>query len=655
MSVRQPSRVLARLLLVAMVLSCAPIAEIARAEEKSTEPADLFKIFERPATTEWPSGKPAESVVAPASATTRATTADTGKDKRENANMSEIALCDADDGTEAARPGYGAPVAKFHPYSTPDFEKEVKAFIAERRRNLVDNQEMNGLHKLYGANSMGKPDLSKAVEARERFFNLTFGAVNPYGAGAVVSICETKRQLQDYLEKYVAQKKLSDAPAELNSCAGAFTTTKELYGKTRNAYRSYASTLKGYLNGRAAAPATNTSALPALELEFRELRSTNQSVLERYMGAPTAEKPVKLETEHQKRLATEFDLLWGTKSFGRKRPTKVLERGGSFSEVLLQIRKEKSQAEAQEKFFQDQALEMKKREEKCGGAVTPAASTVTGDGVKPTNEPAPTSTGGASTPHPRKDKDKPAPPVVPATGSPDDGSDTGAGTDTGGNTRPPRRPAPGSGSTDTGDGHTDDDADPPPRTKPTRSDGSGIGSFVKDNWMWLAGGAVLVGGGVYFYRQYEKDKRQKEYWQNDMNFMSTGTATGVLDTSAVQGAVPGGIALTNVPAGAKLIFTTPPSGASVGTVMSPIALALVDANGAPITTGNVQVEVSCLTPNPCSLDGTKSVSVAGGQVSFQNLKFNQPDQNVTLQFSAPGLPTLTAPSPFSVGGSTQRQ
>jgi len=77
---------------------------------------------------------------------------------------------------------------------------------------------------------------------------------------------------------------------------------------------------------------------------------------------------------------------------------------------------------------------------------------------------------------------------------------------------------------------------------------------------------------------------------------------------------------------------------------------LTDASGSPLSLSGITVQVTCLTPSPCSITGAQAVTSVNGTVTFNSLSFSQADQGVILQFSAVNFPSITAPS-FNVGGS----
>ena len=184
-----------------------------------------------------------------------------------------------------------------------------------------------------------------------------------------------------------------------------------------------------------------------------------------------------------------------------------------------------------------------------------------------------------------------------------------------------------------------------------KDEGGGAMGFLKENWPWLVGGGVLIGGGVWLWNRNKKQEKEKKYWQDDLNFAKSPNNSG----STSSGGSGGTLSANQLPSGARLIFGTSVSGASVGQNLNAIYVIVVDANGTVQNVNGIAVTASCLAPNPCSLDGAKVVTTANGYAIFSGLKFNQPDRGVILQFSAPALPSLTSPGQFDVQGSSGRQ
>jgi hypothetical protein len=284
-------------------------------------------------------------------------------------------------------------------------------------------------------------------------------------------------------------------------------------------------------------------------------------------------------------LEREFSYLWGSGKANDASP-----RGdGAYSIFLLQLRQEKKEAETKAEAIAQVETEARNRAQRCGG----------GNSTKDFNSN--TTKDGHQDNHNNGNEHQP----------PDGGL-------------------------------------PPPGTQQNGpSQGSGVTNFMADNWMWLAGGAAVVGGGVYLYTQDRRKKSTKNYWQNDTNFLVPHGQNG-----NAGGGSPGGI---NPPANSKLILVSSASTANVGMAMNSVDVVLVDPAGAVQAVNGLTVNASCLTPNPCSLTGAKSVTMVGGRASFTGLVFNQPDRGVTLEFSAPGVQSVTSPGTFNVQGGTIRQ
>jgi hypothetical protein len=198
---------------------------------------------------------------------------------------------------------------------------------------------------------------------------------------------------------------------------------------------------------------------------------------------------------------------------------------------------------------------------------------------------------------------------------------------------------------------------PTPSTPPGKSVTDGVTGFVKDNWVLLGLGAVGVGGGIYLYEQNKKqqDEAAKAAWYaDDTNWMPfvpryspPPSTTTVVTTTGSGGTLP--------PGGSRLVITSAINGATTGQPMDPITVVMVDGSGMQLNNIGTQITASCYSPQPCSLSGGMGITTVSGSVTFTNLYFVQPDQNVKIQFSAPGFPTVTSPNTFNVSGTAPRQ
>jgi hypothetical protein len=532
-------------------------------------------------------------------------------------NTSSMALCHTAD--KGAPQGLGAVV-----YSWPELYRGPNPNAEQQRQNAEYNRKAKEyrnehLRKILEANTQvhrkyvtpanaQAANLKPSVEAATAYFELAYG-----NRAATLLVCEAKRQFSKEVTAYNAAKEQASkisAPTA-NACEGAFRQMYESYGAAEKAYSHYLQVINrrlvsGYPEKDDKGRERHVEALERAYHKYFSIHS---------LGVRDNEKKIeavaKPDVEGVKK---EFKAIWGNGT--ERRP----DGAGPFSEVLLQLRQEKKLAEEQQKFFADEQEKFEKLKADCktGGLTADATH-------RPGNEPGPGARPGApgeepadTTPPGRRQRPDP---VVP-----DDGTGTGT---PGGN--------PGAGVPD----DTSGGSRPPPKKE-------GMSGFLKDNWMWLAGGAAVVGGGAYLYKRHQDKKRDKElnaqfaaYLNQSQNTGSSSYTSTVTSTSSTPGS-------GTAPAGAKLIIKNQIGNTEQGVTLSPIEVFLVDANGVPIKDNDIAIEASCYVPQPCSLTGGKSVTTIDGAATFNSLSFTQAHQGVRLQFSAPGVPTVTTPNTIDV-------
>ncbi|MGZ3705733.1 MAG: hypothetical protein ACXWP1_07265, partial [Bdellovibrionota bacterium] len=424
------------------------------------------------------------------------------KPAKDSSPKSAIALCDPDGG-EAPTAGYGAPVNNFPPFSSPKFQNAFMAFVKDRANTTIDNQSANGTHKSYPGNQEGRPDLSTAIAARKRFFDISFGYSND-GIGAVVRICETKRQLAQHIQEYSAQKKKSSANSD--QCAD-FKDTQQLFTVMQNSYNHYSQIIDYFLKGYSGQLNGKDVKIPSLENEFLENRRKNLDNINLYKPPATDEKPIKVSAQDWESLKAEFNILWGKGSVDRSSGSSQIDSVGFYSDMLLQTRKEKTKADDQANDIKKEKAEIDARAEKCGSLTTPASETAHG-GKRHGDS---TITGNVHAANPDL-----------SGGSKPPGTDIPSDTDTPpANEKPPTAAAPPADNPAAPTPPADVPVTPPP---PPQTNSAG--SFLKDNWMWLAGGGALIGGGIVLYKYEKRKKAEQQYWNDPTNFMSPAAATG---------------------------------------------------------------------------------------------------------------------------------
>jgi hypothetical protein len=564
-----------------------------------------------------------------------------------------IAVCDAPSPDGKRRAGFGYETMSW-PQGDPNSEKNrVEAEWINRYQNqTVNSDAFNHVHAEFSRQN--SPDPTKKVmfaafKARAVFFAQAFGNVaqngTAYPAG-IPQICHAKQKtlesMKTWDELFAASQNAQDAAI----CGSSFQNAQRALKQALEKVKNWKETTRKVLKGSAEYwdPIDHqkySSNLENLYLDGRKKDFTEYSALK-----------AKLNAADNASLQNEIMLAWGSASERSLGDTTKVDPKGIFSKVLLQVRTEYDGAEAEYKALEKYRDQLNETGSKCSSV---PGNTVTGIDTS-TSTSSSTITGPVTPPAPASSVTDTSAGTTISTGT---GTDTTQVISTGTTT--------GTSITSTTSTSTDSKAPPVdpgvvgpggpgvsgpgvelPPDGPNAKGPNAVGSFLKNNWMWLAGGAVLVGGGIYVYKKYKDNKKKKEYWDDDMNFMPPRTPSPGPNANAAT--------TSNVPAGARLILTTGVGGASVGQAMPAITVALIDSNNNLLSnvTGP-QVNVSCLTPNPCSMTGAMSITMTGGQATFTGLVFNQPDRGVTLQFNTPNAASVTTPGTFNVSGAAQRQ
>lgn len=622
MNYKQPpssfTRLSAHATLLAFLLASLPLPALAGGSSAPLTGAEKKKLSEdvdealgiRPATPKVPAEDASRRVPAEKDADTKDT------DTKEPVAASATALCDPPKGK--SKGGFGGMVESWpepvlkkelsakEKLQNSNYDRKTNAYIAERRKNLLHANLL--VHKKYSeASNPQQPDLKNAVAAATAYFEIGFGRF-----ATTVMVCEAKRQLAKRFEAFDEAKKQAAAITgkDTNSCEGAYTRMIDTYRGAEFSYNHLLSIIQkrqetGFLEKESGKRVEGLERAFMRYLEIHDKVKTNHIKKIEAAAKPDAEKINK-----------EFEALWGKSTKDKPDPN------SPYGELLLQLRQERKLAEEKRKWFSDNLSKHEELKERCG---------IASDAI-----------------HKPGGKDSQVTGKVPPPISEDTSAGSGRGTGgdgtgsdwTGGSNPPPPPSTPPTG----GEGYDGSGGSaPPPKEK------SGMSGFLKDNWMWLAGGAAVVGGGAYLYKRHQDKKSQKALDSDVAAYLAAsknreGPAPYV-GGGGSEGLVPGsGV----VPAGAKLIIETAIGNVPQGDTMSPIRVFLVDANGVPLKVNNVAIEAGCYVPQPCSLTGGKSVTTIDGAVTFDSLLFNMAHQGVRLQFSAPGVPTVTTPNTFDV-------
>jgi hypothetical protein len=204
-------------------------------------------------------------------------------------------------------------------------------------------------------------------------------------------------------------------------------------------------------------------------------------------------------------------------------------------------------------------------------------------------------------------------------------------------------------------------AEPPP---PPKAKEEGWISKNKGLLLTLGAGAAAVGGILWYKNSQDKkagddasvlemEARALASSQSGSGSSSdTGSSSGSTGTDSTVGGTPANI---STPQGSKLILSGAPSGASVNAILSEITVSILNPDGILTQDSHTDITVSCAEPAGCSLTGTLTVNTDAGKSKFNDLRFTNADQNVKLQFSAPGFEPVAAGTFNVTGGESPRE
>lgn len=504
-----------------------------------------------------------------------------------------------------------------------------KRFVEDWRKRILE--ENSKLHNYYYKNGAGgKPGLNLSREARSQFFFASFGKIP--------ELCDYKMKMSAGVNQFASAPKEALADVNNVSCEGSAKELLKTYKMAKDSYKVYERETSSLLNGT---PPTvpKEQYYRGLEKYFTQDKEDNRKEIAAFKA-----EPVQLHA-----LKEEHEALW--------------EANGFYQKFMEQLRKEVADAKSNIRELDANKDKLEALEKRCGswGAANPAV----GNGT------------GAS-----KSESTVTEAECKALGTCKSGLDT--------STSPPA-PLPGAESAkadaaavqakadlDAANAKTEaaekkaadlqaqidekanaeqqkaDAAAEAERLKAeqlkNKTKGSS-GSFLADNWGWIVGGAAVGGLGYLGYKEIKKDEKEKDKWK-DKNFAKKhGIGPYASDTSTSTDTSTSATA----PAGAKLIVTSAVNPPTVGQPMSTLEVVLVNAEGVEQPVNGLAVQVSCLTPSPCSITGPQSVTTVNGHASFPDLIFNQADQDVQLQFMAPGVEWVTTTGKFNVQGNAARE
>lgn len=545
-----------------------------------------------------------------------------------------VALCDADTGSPGGG-GVGAPIYGWPEKGSGEYPKAVSSYVQERKERVMG--EHSRVHRQYSdAAGISIPDLRASMNAREQFFELTYGK-----NGAIIAICEARRELGTHLDAYA---KALTASSEANACAGAVETMQKSQQKAGEVYAQYTGgidkALKGFVD-----PKTKKK-VNGLEHSFDTYRRINHTVNENGKSSTPSLDPAVKEA-----LDLEFDHLWGHGA-SKKKAFKIgqMDAGGIYSETVAQTQREKSKAEEARMKLEEYKKKLAETQTKCKSITEEAKKKEKGETKEATKPGGKAVTPAASRASPEKAAAMTPATERPAPGDVDESGRTRESADDDTRTRPDPERRPGNERRTASDDQTrrtSDDTEPPPPPKPAKE--KGTSNFLKDNWMWLAGGAAVVGGGVYLYKEHKKEKkeerRDREFWEEMNRRPAYGPVNPDDEDEGEEEEGGGGV---TAPQGSKLIITQVIGNVNKNETMPKIEVVVTDSAGLPVKINGLAIHVTCYAPQPCSLTGGQSVTTIDGRVSFESLKFTQAHTGVKLQFTASGMHAVTTQSPFDV-------
>ncbi len=516
-----------------------------------------------------------------------------------------LSLC-----SSTAESSYGYEIMKdpkshVDPKSARDYaiqKRNKENFIAKMRASKLESTSK--YHVQY--NGTDGINLKASNEARNQFFLLSFGMIP--------EICNYKKLVSESVDQFAKAPKQVLDNIEGASCEGAASELQKTYKSADLNYNLLNNTIHDLLNGK-------EGSFPGLEKIYKQSEATNRNEV-----LAIATKIVKTNQVKASQLNDEVGKLWGTTGYYNKFMTQLRQEATYARTILSQIDVHREKIEA-----------LKARCNSAKNSDLSATDKASEDQASQVIESAKAKAKTEATEEPGTQEGDQAP------GAGNGDTDTGA-TDTKLDTSTDTTPPPGTQTENTF---------PPPPGKETGGEKGGVSNFLANNWKLLVGGAAVVGGTVYLVKRHRENKKEKDKWK-DENFAEKHGVTSS-SSEGSNGDSSASSSSSAVPAGAKLIVTSAVYAPAVGATMQKIDVSIVNADGVEQAVTGLPVQVSCLTPSPCSLTGPQSVTTVNGKVSFDGLSFNQADQDVQLQFSGPGIEWVTTTGKFNVTGNAARE
>jgi hypothetical protein len=105
---------------------------------------------------------------------------------------------------------------------------------------------------------------------------------------------------------------------------------------------------------------------------------------------------------------------------------------------------------------------------------------------------------------------------------------------------------------------------------------------------------------------------------------------------------------SGTPVATALSFQTQPGGARVDSVLRAVQVAVLDQNGAVLTTATNPITVALFfNPSGATLLGTTTVAAASGLATFSTLSLDKTGQSYRMVARAAGLDSVTS-TPFTI-------
>jgi hypothetical protein len=387
----------------------------------------------------------------------------------------DLALCDQPTGS-GGQAGLGGKVLDWPAdMSSSDWKSKANNYISAERPSTIDNQQLNAVHKNH--QNTQNPNLSQVVQEREAFFKLSFGDSGDQ-PGVVLRICNAKKALG------LASLQPLGPPSTDDGQSADFKKYSDQLSKTQNSLTQYIARVKRIYDGSMAANTQSTANGGMVQGNLSKL-------YEKYKGDDKAAGAAVHSASPSEDAAfkKEFDGFWGWQiPADGSQPT-----GGVYSQVVHQTKAEIDKAQRLSVCVQTLAQNSNITLNKMGSLAGSGVDGPKGPDGLPLN--GPDNRGGLTGLNGNADGG-----TAGNSNGKADGGTNGGGLHNFDQYNPtyPSSASPVGTYRGTGTGTYQE---PPPVVQPNPL--GGAGDFLKNNWMWLAGGAVLIGGGIWLYNRHE--------------------------------------------------------------------------------------------------------------------------------------------------------